>query len=110
MTKYFGDKFYDDLMNLCKNLSMPLDMGEPELVFMKEWSKPVYKEFTGKDYYDYYASAGIKSPRKMGDSNVGYSRNFNDDSISIVVEIPYIYDKKIDYTRWTKKTRRKHDN
>jgi hypothetical protein len=29
MTRYFGDKFYDELIELCENLSIPLDMGEP---------------------------------------------------------------------------------
>jgi hypothetical protein len=108
ITKYFGKKFYNDLIDLCKNLSIPLDMGEPELAFMKEWNKPVYKEFTGKDYYDYYASAGIEPARKIGDSSIGYSRNFNQDVIGIVGEIPYVYDKKIEDISLTKKTRREN--
>lgn len=108
MTRYFGEKFYDELIYLCKNLSIPLDMGEPELAFMKEWTKPVYMEFTGKDYFDYYASVGIEPAKRIGDSSIGYSKNFNQDAIGIIGEIPYIYDKKIEDTSLTKKTRREN--
>jgi hypothetical protein len=108
MTKYFGDKFYDELTHLCKNLSIPLDMGEPELDFMQEWNKPIYMEFTGKEYYDYYANVGVKPDRKIGDSSIGYSKNFNQEVVGIVGEIPYIYDNKIEDNNLTKKTRREN--
>ncbi|HEY6535581.1 MAG TPA: M14 family zinc carboxypeptidase [Candidatus Nitrosocosmicus sp.] len=108
MTRYFGENFYDELMILCKNLSIPLDMGEPELAFMKEWNKPVYREFTGKDYYDYYTDVDIESSRRIGDSSIGYSKNFNQDAIGIIGEIPYIYDNKIEDNSLTKKTRREN--
>jgi zinc carboxypeptidase len=108
MTRYFGDKFYNELTGLCKNLSIPLDMGEPELEFMQEWNKPIYKEFTGKEYYDYYASVGVEPDRKTGDSSIGYSKNFNQEVVGIIGEIPYIYDKKIEDSNLTKKTRREN--
>jgi len=108
MTRYFGDKFYDELTDLCKNLSIPLDMGEPELEIMQEWNKSVYMEFTGKEYYDYYTSVGIEPDRKTGDSSIGYSKNFNKEVLGIIGEIPYIYDKKIGDSNLTKKTRREN--
>jgi hypothetical protein len=52
-------------------------MGEPELGFMQERKKPVYMEFTGKEYSDYYASVDVEPDRKIGDSSIGYSKNFN---------------------------------
>ena len=108
MTRYFGDKFYEELTDLCENLSIPLDMGEPELEFMQEWKKPVYTEFTGKQYYDYYASVGIEPDRKTGDSSIGYSKNFNEKVVGIIGEIPYVYDNKIADNNFTKKTRREN--
>ena len=106
MTRYFGDKFYDELIDLCENLSIPLDMGEPELGIMKEWKKPVYKEFTGKEYHDYYASVGVEPDKKTGDSSIGYAKNFNQEVIGIIGEIPYIYDIKKEDNKLTKRTRR----
>jgi hypothetical protein len=108
MTRYFGDKFYDELTDLCEDLSIPLDMGEPEVEFMLEWKKPVYTEFTGKQYYDYYASVGIEPDTKTGDSSIGYSKNFNEKVVGIIGEIPYIYDNKIEDNNFTKKTRREN--
>ena len=35
MTGYYGDKFYK--LEMCEKLSIPLDMGEPELEIMQEW-------------------------------------------------------------------------
>jgi len=108
MTHHLGNKFYNELIDLCKNLSIPLDMGEPELEIMQEWKKPVYKEFTGKEYHDYYESVGIEPDKKTGDSSIGYSKNFNQELLGIIGEIPYIYDKKIEDNRFTKKTRREN--
>jgi hypothetical protein len=39
--------------------------------------KPIYREFTGKEYHDYYESVGIAPDKKTGDSSIGYSKNFN---------------------------------
>lgn len=108
MTHHLGNKFYNELIDLCKNLSIPLDMGEPELEIMQEWKKPVYKEFTGKEYHDYYESVGIEPDKKTGDSSIGYSKNFNQEVLGIIGEIPYIYDKKIEDNAFTKKTRREN--
>lgn len=108
MTNYFGDKFYKELIDLCENLSIPLDMGEPELEIMQEWKKPVYREFTGKEYHDYYESVGIEPDKKTGDSSIGYSKNFNQEVVGIIGEIPYIYDKRIEDNSLTKKTRREN--
>ena len=108
MTKYFGDKFYNELINLCENLSIPLDMGEPELEIMQEWKKPIYREFTGKEYHDYYESVGIEPDKKIGDSSIGYSKNFNQEVVGIIGEIPYIYDMRIEDNSLTKKTRREN--
>ena len=83
-------------------------MGEPELEIMQEWEKPVYKEFTGKEYHDYYESVGIEPDKKTGDSSIGYSKNFNQEVLGIIGEIPYIYDKKIEDNAFTKKTRREN--
>ena len=69
VTRYFGERFYNELTNLCRDLSIPLDMGEPELEIMLDWKKPVYMAFTGREYYDYYASVGINPDRKIGDSS-----------------------------------------
>ena len=74
MTEYFGDKFYNELRILCKNLSIPLDMGEPELEIMQEWKKPIYREFTEKQYHNYYTGVGIEPDKNIGDSNIGYSK------------------------------------
>ncbi|HET8793035.1 MAG TPA: M14 family zinc carboxypeptidase [Nitrososphaeraceae archaeon] len=108
MTRYFGDKFYKELLELCEKLSIPLDMGEPELEIMQEWKKPVYREFTGKEYHDYYTSVGIEADKNIGDSSIGYSKNFNQDIIGIIGEIPYFYDKRIEDNDLTKKTRREN--
>jgi hypothetical protein len=75
---------------------------------MQEWNKPIYREFTGKEYYDYYANVGVEPDRKIGDSSIGYSKNFNQEVVGIVGEIPYIYDNKIQDNNLTKKARREN--
>jgi hypothetical protein len=62
----------------------------------------------GKEYYDYYANVGVEPDRKIGDSSIGYSKNFNQEVVGIVGEIPYIYDNKIEDNNLTKKARREN--
>ncbi|MCK4635002.1 MAG: hypothetical protein KAT37_03955 [Candidatus Aenigmarchaeota archaeon] len=108
ITKPMSENYYNKIFELCKSLSIPLNMGEPEAQFIKELKKPIYLEYTFKDYYDYYKSLG-KEPKEIftfGNNTIGFAQQVNSNVFGLIGEIPYIFDPKINDVSKTNKTRR----
>jgi len=108
ITKAMSEEYYNEIIELCKSLSIPLDLGEPEIQFMKELKKPFYLDFNFEDYYDYYKSLG-KNPKEILDSgtnSIGFAKSLNPNVFGLIGEIPYIYDSKITDNSNTNRTRR----
>ena len=97
LTRELPAQYYESVRNLCEELQIPLDYGEPEEEFIKEQIKPFYWEFHIEQMYEYLKNLG-KDPRKIiggGNNSIGYAANQNPDLFGLIGEIPYIYDEKI---------------
>lgn len=108
ITHSMPEEYYDKIVKLCRFLSIPLDLGEPETQFMKELKKPIYLIFNFEEYYDYYKGLG-KDPKEImycGTTSIGFTKKLNPNVFGLVGEIPYIYDPKIDDKSAADKTRR----
>jgi len=108
ITKAMPEKYYDEIIKLCKCLSIPLDLGEPEAQFIKELKKPIYLDYSFEDVYNYYKSLD-KDPKEIlvsGTSSIGFTKKLNPDVFGLIGEIPYIYDLKITDNSATNRTRR----
>ena len=89
-------------LDLCKSLSIPLDLGdpnfdEPKLLPLKELKKPIYVNFDFEECYDFYKRLG-KDPAKIlegGTDSIGFAKTLNPRVLGIVGEVPYIYDPRI---------------
>lgn len=108
VSKNFGKKFLDSLINLTKKLNIPLHLGEPEISFMKEYKKPIYHMFGFVDYYNYMKNHG-QDPNKVlkcGTSTVDYAQKINSNTFGLITEIPYLFNDKIFNKTKIDKTRR----
>ncbi|MEK6903956.1 MAG: M14 family zinc carboxypeptidase [Nanoarchaeota archaeon] len=103
--------FFDDLITLCHDLAIPMDLGEPEAPFIQELKKPVFKDISFSDYYEYYKKAGI-DPTKIldyGTTSIDFARQYHKRFFGLVGEIPYIYDEKIADEKQTQHTRKENN-
>ena len=94
-------RYYDNIIDYCKTLSIPIDYGEAEIEFVKELKKPFYLNLSLEDIYDYFETSG-KDPKKIidyGTDSISYAQKINKNVFGIIGEIPYLYDLKILDTR-----------
>jgi len=100
--------YYDKIIDLCKKLSIHIDYGESEAVFMKELKKPFYLSPSFEEMYDYFEKSGI-NPKEMfenGTNSIDYAKKLNQNVFGMIGEIPYIYDPKISNKKKTSIPRR----
>ncbi len=98
VTKRLGDKYYSEIINLCNELKIPLDLGEPEMPFMQVIKKPIYLDFGLEEIYNYFEDSG-QNPTKAidhGTSSIRYSLKYNKNVYGLIGEVPYIYDAQIE--------------
>jgi hypothetical protein len=110
ITKGLPNKYYDKIKEFCNYLKIPMDLGEPEVIYMKELKKPIYLDFGLEDEYNYYKE-NAKNPKDVlnyGNTSINYARNFNPTVFGITGEIPYLYDPRINSNYPTKRTRREN--
>jgi len=78
---------------------VPLHLGEPEMPYAKQLSKAVYLMPSIKDNYDYLEEYTSKNPAELikgGAGSTDYARRVVPDIFSLVCEVPYFYDPRIE--------------
>lgn len=87
------------LRDLARQAELPLKLGEPEMPFAVEFSPAVYKMPSSVDIYEYFATfAGDKDPAEFmtgGTCSMDYANRFHE-TLTLVCEMPYFYDARID--------------
>lgn len=100
-------EIYDNMMNAAKEESVPLHLGEPEVPYGKKFAPAIFRLTSFGDGYDYleqYSKVPIEKMMDSGDSSDGYVNSICD-CVSLVTELPYFYEariesnKKMDFTR-----------
>lgn len=87
---------------------VPLALGEPEMPFCKLYAPAVYELPTTEQMYDYYKSSGVEDPAallKQGGSSDSYAKRCGP-CLSMVCELPYFYDPRIEDMSPTETPRR----
>jgi hypothetical protein len=64
--------------------------------------------YPNKYFMTNYTAVYVSDGRKIGDSNIGYSRRLNQAVFGIVGQMPYIYDNKTEDNNLTKRTRKEN--
>jgi hypothetical protein len=95
ITDPMPEKYYDEIFELCKSLSIPLHMGEKEMEFIEVFRKPVYKSFGFSDYYKYYKSKDRSILSTIGEASEMYAKRMNPKAFCLLAEVPYAYDPRI---------------
>lgn len=102
-TYWYISKEFPDLWNkfyeTSESQNVPLHLGEPEVNYVPEFSKAIYKMFGIREMYDYYEKYGENAPEtylKTGTSAHGYSEAQGIDATVLVTELPYFYEPSID--------------
>ncbi|MCR4327852.1 MAG: M14 family zinc carboxypeptidase [Nanoarchaeota archaeon] len=97
ISKPLNQESYKEIISLSQKLKIPLDMGEPEMPFLKEFKKPIYQVPFVEEIYDFMEKNGADAKKETegGQASIDYSKKVNPKCLGIVGEIPYIYDKKI---------------
>lgn len=88
---------YGDLKNAASKQEIPLHLGEPEAPYCIPFAPAVYKELGIRDNYDYLEKYGIEDPSNsinVGTCSADYAKG-NYDSFTLLTELPYFYDKRI---------------
>ena len=82
-----------------RNQGIPLHLGEPEMPYAKKLSEAVYLMPSIQETYDYLEKYTDKDPAEIikgGAGSTDYARRIVPDVFSLVCEVPYFYDPRID--------------
>lgn len=91
---------YPKFQSLAMKEKLPLHLGEPETPYMKQLAKAIFKMPTSEETYDFLKKHMKKDPAKIinyGTSSDDYARRVAG-SFTLVCEMPYYYDAKIEDT------------
>lgn len=92
-------ELYEPFRQLALERDLPLSLGEPEMPYAKEYSDAIYQLPSTKDSYDYLAEYTDRDPAEIisaGTSSFDYLKRFNDRAFTLVCEMPYFYDSRIE--------------
>lgn len=103
------EEVYADLREAAQAQSIPLSLGEPEMPYARGLSDAVYLMPSIYDQYEYIAQFSGRDPAEIikgGAGSTDYARRFVPHIFSLVTEVPYFYDPRIEDTSETSVSRR----
>jgi len=89
---------YGKLYTVASRFGIPLHLGEPEVPYVSKFADAIFKMPTVIEEYEYLAKHLKKDPSeviKSGASSDEYVKSVNRDALTVVCEVPYIYDERI---------------
>lgn len=90
-------EIYDDLRNAAKKQGVPLNLGEPEAPYCVAFDPAIYQDLGIQQNYDYLEKYGVANPGeviKAGTCSSDYGKEVCD-AFTLLTELPYFYDKRI---------------
>ncbi|MGF7057780.1 M14 family zinc carboxypeptidase [Brassicibacter mesophilus] len=90
-------EIYDDMKNAAEKQGIPLNLGEPEAPYCVAYAPAIYQDLGIRQEYDYLEKYGIENPGeviKAGTCSADYAKE-NHESFTLLTELPYFYDKRI---------------
>ena len=101
-------QIWEGFYEATKKRDIPLHLGEPEINFITPFGQAIYPMPNTKEVYDYQEEYSEKSPAETmesGDSSAGYVETLGLNTVTLVTEMPYFTepriqsDKLMDFTR-----------
>lgn len=91
------EPLWEPLQDLPGEYGIPLDLGEPEVYDSEAFEEPFYRLLTFDDQYEGAVSDEHTDPEEVlfGGTAYDYARQFNDDVVEMIVELPYFYEPRI---------------
>ncbi|MBS7611122.1 peptidase M14 [Candidatus Bathyarchaeota archaeon] len=89
---------YDKLHVVTSKFDIPLHLGEPEVPYANKFADAIFKMPTVVEEYEYLAEHLKKDPSEVirsGASSDEYVKRINKNALTVVCEVPYIYDDRI---------------
>jgi len=102
-------ELYDGFHRLAEQHQLPLSLGEPEMPYARAFAPAIYKMPSTIDTYDYYEKFTDKDPASIitaGTSSLDYAKKVSPGVFTLVCEVPYFYDPRIDDVSPSDVTRR----
>ncbi len=90
-------EIYDDMRNAAKKQGVPLNLGEPEAPYCVAFDPAIYQDLGITQDYDYLEKYGVENPEEVinaGTCSSDYAKDVCD-AFTLVTELPYFYDKRI---------------
>ncbi|MCS7364761.1 MAG: M14 family zinc carboxypeptidase [archaeon GB-1867-035] len=94
-------EIYNKLHEISNIFKIPIHMGEPETPYIVKFADAIFKMPSVTETYEYIAKHTGKDPAKIikhGASSDEYAKRVNKNVLTIVCEVPYIYDDRISNT------------
>ncbi|MDO5018039.1 MAG: M14 family zinc carboxypeptidase [Lagierella massiliensis] len=89
---------YNSFIEAANKQNIPVNYGEPEAPYCEAFAPAIYKELKISDEYDYLEKYGVENPEEeinIGTCSADYA-GVKYGSCTLVTELPYFYDKRID--------------
>ncbi|MEK5379799.1 M14 family zinc carboxypeptidase [Niallia sp. FSL W8-0635] len=100
-------KLYDGLRQSAIKQQVSLSLGEPEAPFIKEFSPAVFQTMGAAQHYDYLEKFTGEPPSfNSGTSSADYALAKNPDCVTLLTELPYFFDARIEDMTETEVTRK----
>jgi hypothetical protein len=103
-----AEEIYDALRGAAGRQHVPLHLGEPESPYGHAFSPAVYQLMGIAEEYDYYEKYGVENPELLVPTGAGSSEFAGElcNTFTLLTELPYFYDKRIDDLSPSELTRR----
>ena len=91
-------EIYEDMRNAARKQGIPLNLGEPEAPYCVAYDPAIYQDLGIQQDYDYLEKYGVPNPGeviKAGTCSADYAKEVCD-AFTLLTELPYFYDKRID--------------
>ncbi len=101
---YVSDRcppLYPIFQKLARDEDLPLHLGEPEVPWAEKLADAIFLMPTSKEAYEFYKEHTGKDPATIinyGTSSDDYARSVNPEVFTLVCEMPYYYDPRIEDT------------
>jgi hypothetical protein len=99
---------YPVFAQLARDQGLPLSLGEPEMPYARTLAPAIFAMPSTRDSYEYHAEYGTGDPAAAipaGTSSFDFAREHGT-RMTLVCEMPYFYDRRIDDTSPTASPRR----
>ncbi|GGP06836.1 M14 family zinc carboxypeptidase [Oceanobacillus neutriphilus] len=87
---------YNSLRKSATKQGIPLNRGEPEAPFLKEFSPAIFQMMSSSAEYEYTLKHTGEPPKhNIGTCSGDYALSRNKDCVTLLTELPYFYDNRV---------------